>query len=429
MKKILPLSLLAVSAAYMSAATPPFEVSLESATPVEVESIHVRTASKAFKPILNSIKATDYSSETWALLGDGKYASQAIAGCYGGSTDLVDVVVYEAEGKAGLYKVEGVWSDIIEGGGSVLYVDASDPEFVVVEEQYTGLIDNVDGETYIASYSWEALSNGNDKDYVLENTPEFNAYVKDGVVYFPAGSLGLRWPEAPDDSQYGTDPSLWYYDYSSTEGMLVLPGANYVDPWGEAVAVEGVMVENILAETFQVQPSTYTVQVKKNFDTDTYRVIDAFRGFYDQIGGTGIKSPSMDIDASDPTNASVPEFSTGVGYDLMSYSYYASYYADSQVPEEYKITVIEEGENTVITFPVQSMLLSNGSNLYYASKGVSTITFPTIKKDDAGIADIIVDNDAKVEYFNLQGIRVENPKAGQIVIKRQGSVVTKEFIR
>lgn len=53
----------------------------------------------------------------------------------------------------------------------------------------------------------------------------------------------------------------------------------------------------------------------------------------------------------------------------------------------------------------------------------------TIKTADigmAGVEDIVVDNDnnAPVEYFNLQGIRVANPENG-LYIRRQGNTVTK----
>lgn len=47
--------------------------------------------------------------------------------------------------------------------------------------------------------------------------------------------------------------------------------------------------------------------------------------------------------------------------------------------------------------------------------------------DVAGIADIILDNNFQVEYYNLQGIKVENPSNG-IFIKRQGSKTTKIII-
>ena len=48
--------------------------------------------------------------------------------------------------------------------------------------------------------------------------------------------------------------------------------------------------------------------------------------------------------------------------------------------------------------------------------------------DMAGVKDITIDNvdaNAPVEYFNLQGQRVANPTNGQILIRRQGSTVSK----
>jgi len=50
---------------------------------------------------------------------------------------------------------------------------------------------------------------------------------------------------------------------------------------------------------------------------------------------------------------------------------------------------------------------------------------------EGSVEGIISDNyaDAPVEYFNLQGVRVANPEAGQLVIKRQGSTVTKIVVR
>ena len=145
----------------------------------------------------------------------------------------------------------------------------------------------------------------------------------------------------------------------------------------------------------------------------------------------------MEIDASDPNNILIPNTEIGVNggegvgnYELLSMSYF--YYMQSQpCPEESKITIADVGENTVITFPYRSMVLhaSISGGYYYAGDDVSTITFPTIQQENSSIGDIIVDAEAEVEYYNLQGIRIDNPKSGQIVIKRQGNVVSKEFIR
>ena len=59
--------------------------------------------------------------------------------------------------------------------------------------------------------------------------------------------------------------------------------------------------------------------------------------------------------------------------------------------------------------------------------------YTTIKfKVAAGVQNVAVDRvdeNAPVEYFNLQGIRVVNPEAGQLLIKKQGAKTQKVVIR
>ena len=52
------------------------------------------------------------------------------------------------------------------------------------------------------------------------------------------------------------------------------------------------------------------------------------------------------------------------------------------------------------------------------------------EKDYAGIEDIVADDnsDEQIEYFNLNGVRVENPQNG-IFIRRQGSKVEKVIVK
>ncbi len=59
---------------------------------------------------------------------------------------------------------------------------------------------------------------------------------------------------------------------------------------------------------------------------------------------------------------------------------------------------------------------------------VSTITMD-IDSDVTGISVVEAVENAPVEYFNLQGVRVDNPAAGQVVIKRQGAKATKTIVR
>lgn len=41
----------------------------------------------------------------------------------------------------------------------------------------------------------------------------------------------------------------------------------------------------------------------------------------------------------------------------------------------------------------------------------------------------VTGSEAPVEYFNLQGMRVSNPVAGTVVIRRQGAEVSKVLVK
>jgi hypothetical protein len=45
-----------------------------------------------------------------------------------------------------------------------------------------------------------------------------------------------------------------------------------------------------------------------------------------------------------------------------------------------------------------------------------------------GIENVAVDENAPVEYYNLQGVRVANPQGG-IYVKRQGNKATKILVK
>lgn len=65
---------------------------------------------------------------------------------------------------------------------------------------------------------------------------------------------------------------------------------------------------------------------------------------------------------------------------------------------------------------------ANYSNWYY-------LQFDFVAPSEtSALENIAVDADAPVEYFNLQGVRVENPSNG-LFIRRQGSAVSKVIIK
>lgn len=85
-------------------------------------------------------------------------------------------------------------------------------------------------------------------------------------------------------------------------------------------------------------------------------------------------------------------------------------------PADYEIMLVYK--NGTADAPVNG---NGNSNVEVAIDGTQT----------TGIADVNADADADapVEYFNLQGVRIMNPVAGQVVIRRQGTTATKIMVK
>lgn len=67
-------------------------------------------------------------------------------------------------------------------------------------------------------------------------------------------------------------------------------------------------------------------------------------------------------------------------------------------------------------------------NFYVGGTKWRLRSFSFTPSGETGIEDIVVDENAPVEYFNLQGIRVSNPENG-LYIKRQGNKVEKVYVK
>ena len=85
---------------------------------------------------------------------------------------------------------------------------------------------------------------------------------------------------------------------------------------------------------------------------------------------------------------------------------------------------------TTITVPDWNFFVGS-SNMYYPLTETTIELNLNIEDGDSnGISDITVDNEnAPVEYFNLQGMRINEPAAGQIVIRRQGTKTSKILVK
>lgn len=88
------------------------------------------------------------------------------------------------------------------------------------------------------------------------------------------------------------------------------------------------------------------------------------------------------------------------------------------------------GENTTFSGNLKAqhdVLKTINPNVRLTATAGEKQLFDITKAPDTttGIEDVTVDSEAPVEYFNLQGLRVAQPEAGQLYIKRQGDKAVK----
>ena len=73
---------------------------------------------------------------------------------------------------------------------------------------------------------------------------------------------------------------------------------------------------------------------------------------------------------------------------------------------------------------VGSTWTGSAQSVVFTATGTTTINTITVTYDTATAIEEVATDNAPVEYYNLQGVKVANPENG-IFIKKQGSKTTK----
>lgn len=319
-----------------------------------VSAIEAKPVSEGLKHKASPVsKAIDYSTLQWRTLGSGVFSDGIMPSFYSNfSSDPKDVTIEVCTTNESIYRVVTPF----DGGANelnYLIIDATDPDFVLVPDPLTPVNDNVDGVTYVASASYVASSMyGYSKEEFLEELSDVNIYVRDNVIYFPGQSVFFNWPEAPEDSEYDTDPTAWTPG-KAVEGYLALPGGVVESPWeylGESTFSDG-----LVGPMFSVTPSPIQVKVyRKKSNPNYYKVEKAFSGVV-------AAASAFEIDATNPDLVVVPMQSTGINATERGMTYILGCRAlcasDADFMEKYPQYNITLSDN-VITFPEKSVLLA-----------------------------------------------------------------------
>ncbi|MDE6623579.1 MAG: hypothetical protein K2K30_04235 [Alistipes sp.] len=166
----------------------------------------------------------------WEYLGVGMYRDDWMITGFGGDAIEFEVNMYEHKTKKGLYMLEELfgWTYMTEGfeatqaelSGQFSYtptnivIDATDPEAVIIEDQWSGIYEGIQGygEMWIATQEPGKMENK--------------------VITFPV--KGLLMGMMPSDS--------WYYANNDGLFRVMLPGAEIVD-YTLAVEYDSMRVE------------------------------------------------------------------------------------------------------------------------------------------------------------------------------------------
>ncbi|MDE7125904.1 MAG: hypothetical protein K2O12_05435, partial [Muribaculaceae bacterium] len=185
---------------------------------------------------LNLAGYNEIVGSDWEDAGTGTLTESFISGTYtqaGSSTKTVSVQV--SKNNKNLIRICRYYSSI----DNTLEIDMTNPQNIVVPIQDTGVEDNVDGKTMIASYSALWPNEMEDGTYIT---------LSGNTITFPASSMLLNWPDAPADSQYETDANTWYIS-GRVASTLVLPGTVGI----EDIAADSEDTANAPVEYFNLQ--------------------------------------------------------------------------------------------------------------------------------------------------------------------------------
>ncbi|MGN0223641.1 MAG: hypothetical protein ACI4AM_06410 [Muribaculaceae bacterium] len=198
---------------------------------------------------------------------------------------------------------------------------------------------------------------------------------------------------------------------------------------------------------FEINPADYVYEVaveQSNTTPTRYRLVDPYNIDLFADANTGDGHGYIVFDVADPECVIFDFVSSGLTINEIGTFYcfnFAGYCAQMGLDAASIKNMIEQakadptdtsgiGDILLTTYEDGAVTVTDGmfyvdvmNQVYLANLYNSTIRIP----GEGGINDITVDSDSDcpVEYFNLQGIRVNEPQPGAVYIRRQGRTATK----
>ncbi len=283
---------------------------------------------------------------------------------------------------SGVLSVKSVYYEINAGGG-VEYAPA-----IYVVGDADGLTWNLPGMEVPGTngiYSFKLTNASSFKFSTVETTSwdEFNAaayYVDGGVESFDVGEI-FSYPLVQGDAN-NVLPYVGDYQF---EVQLDIPD----NPWMDVT----ILTEEPKGEIYEI----YLLGTMNNWSADPNYMFSSSDGIVYTLSGVSVSVGDefkvADANWSTIDYGGASNMKAGVVYELTK--------------QGSNCTVAQDFEDVTFIFNYENKTLQ-----------IST----------SGIASVAADTDAEAVYYNLQGIRVDNPENG-IFVKRVGSKATTVFVK
>lgn len=226
----------------------------------------------------------------------------------------------------------------------------------------------------------------------------------------------------------GSDWGVVFYYDDDADNWESMGNGTFTDPVFSALDYNSSLLND---------PQTYEVAVEKNKNNAALiRIVDPYvnHPFFVKQKRYLVSHGHhhyIFMDTTDPEFIFVAESPLGIdlgGGHICINSPATRYIKDhpkDDIKKYYGSVVLKDG---VITFESQSLFVSEAEtddNALYRTDAVGKLVLPTV----SGIKDAIAGDESEVKYYNLQGIEVTAPQAGQIVIRKQGQTTAKIVVR
>lgn len=389
----------------------------------------------------------------WTLLGTGTMADGWVVPAltlspgefYNPADYIFDVLVYEKADTPGMYKIASPYTSqafpflSLNGNTSTPYdivIDATDPEFVLVQPQISGFEHNNPGAKanryavpyYISNAAAYFLEDGNSRNDII-------AYGYASTFDAATGKITINYPQYGHNTTSGLDMG---YNCGKTQPdptVITLPSAAPGASW--QLAGEGHFVDGFIHPGYFGDPKGHgwAVEVYTKEDApDLYMIKNPYTTETSSLSGLhsgAVTDVMVKIDASDPAMVLIePQYSGFNGYmEGQVVPYYigntAGYYfsegtslSDLQyLNEDSKDTMT----NGVITIKKCYFGTDATSNFGYCwvDEDENPLVYPAKiylpwstetpeEADDPDAVTTITTDDSRTVIFNLQGMKVNS---------------------